>query len=208
MMKQYYELLGLTEDATDEEIEARYIELRDQYREDSFKEGEVGNEAARMLHKIKVAYAEIVAARKEKGQNTTGESAFAEVESLIRSEDFAGAQAKLDAFDERNAEWHYLQSVVFYKKSWMNECKKQLEIAMQMDDTNEKYKTAYRKLEEKLNYEQKPGGMHNNYNPQNAGSAEDVPQDQMGGNWCSECLSCCYTYMCINCLFNICCGCR
>ena len=31
-MKEYYELLGLTEQATDEEIDARYQVLRDKYR--------------------------------------------------------------------------------------------------------------------------------------------------------------------------------
>lgn len=207
-MKQYYELFGLTEEATDEELEAKYQELKAKYREDSFKEGEEGNEAARKLHRLNVAYTEITSARKEKGQNTQGASALGDVETAIRNDDLAGAQAKLDAFDERSAEWHYLQSVVFYKKSWMNESKKQLEIAMQMDEFNEKYKNAYRKLNEKMNYEQRSGGMNNNYNPQPQQDMDDLSQDQMGGNWCSECLSCCYTYMCVNCLFNICCGCR
>lgn len=208
-MKEFYQLLGLTEDATDEEIEASYQQRKAKYREDSFKEGEEGNEAARMLHKLNVAYTEIMTARREKGQNTQGNSAFADVEELIRRGDITGAQSKLDAFDERNAEWHYLQSVVFYKKAWMNESKKQLEIAMQMDGSNEKYKNAYRKLNDKMNYEQRSGGVNNTYNqPEQQPNPEDVPQEQMGGNWCSECLSCCYTYMCVNCLFNICCGCH
>lgn len=204
-MKQYYDILGLDETATDEEIEARYKELRAKYREDSFKEGEEGNEAAQMLHKLNVAYSEITSFRKEKGQNTSGNTALADVEACIRSGDIAGAQAKLDAFDERSAEWHYLQSVVFYRKSWMNESKKQLEIAMQMDPDEPKYRSSYEKLNNKMNYDQQAGGQNNRYNPAPETQAGD---DQMGGNWCSECFSCCYTYMCVNCLFNICCGCR
>jgi hypothetical protein len=59
-MKEYYELLGLTESATDEEIENRYKELREKYREARWQDGEAGNEASRMLTKIETAYAEIM----------------------------------------------------------------------------------------------------------------------------------------------------
>ena len=48
-MKEYYELLGLDENATDEEIEKRYQELRAKYSEERWQDGEAGNEAARML---------------------------------------------------------------------------------------------------------------------------------------------------------------
>ena len=205
-MKEYYEILGVGEDATDEEIEAKYQELKAKYREDSFKAGEEGNEAARMLHKLNVAYSELKSERKEKGENTEGASALKDVEDCIRSGDVAGAQSKLDSFNERNAEWHYLQSVVFFRKEWMNECKKQLEIAMQMDPGNTKYKNAYDKLNAKMNYEQQSGGEGNRYNPQPQPAGQ--PNEQMGGNWCSDCISCCYTYMCVNCLFNLCCNCR
>jgi hypothetical protein len=42
-------------------------------------------------------------------------------------------------------------------------------------------------------------------------SVRPMPTDDepmMGGNACSECASCCYTYLCVNCLFNLCCGCH
>lgn len=60
MNKQYYELLGLDESATDESVTARYEELKKKYSEDRFLEGEAGNEAARMLNRIDVAYHEIM----------------------------------------------------------------------------------------------------------------------------------------------------
>ena len=63
-MKEYYELLGLTENATDEEIDVRYQELREKYREDRWLDGEAGNNAAKMLTKLETAYKEIKASRK------------------------------------------------------------------------------------------------------------------------------------------------
>ena len=84
----------------------------------------------------------------------------------------------------------------------MNESKKQLEIAMQMDPVNSKYQDAYQKLNAHVNYQSQTGGAPNT-NPNVQSDSE-----QMGGNWCSTCASCCYTYLCVNCLFNLCCGCR
>ena len=203
-MKENYELLGLNESATDEELEARYHQLREKYKEERWQDGEAGNEAARMLTKLDVAYSEIKAARKEKTENTTGANAFEEITALLKDGKIAEAQTLLDNCNERSAEWHYLQAVVFYKKNWTNDSKKQLEIAMEMDPDNTKYRTAYGKINAKNDYEkQTAGNTHNPY----ANSAP-VDDDQMGGNACSNCLSCCYTYLCVDCLFSLCCGCR
>ena len=207
-MKEYYELLGLTEFATDEEITIRYNELREKYREDRWLEGEAGNEAAKMLTKLETAYLEIMDSRKEAAKNTDGDSAFEEITTLLKENKVAEAQARLDDFNERSAEWHYLQAVVFYKKNWTNESKKQLEIAMEMEPDNIKYRAAYGKMNAKNDFEQQ-SAYQRNQNPYS--NPYNRPYDdggQMGGNACTECISCCYTYMCINCLFNLCCGCH
>ncbi len=202
MNKEYYELLQVNEDCTDEEIEASYKALKEKYNQEKWQDGEAGMNAAKMLGKLDAAYAEVMADRKEKKQNTSGASAFDEVSELIKKGDISGAQARLDSFNERNAEWHYLQSVVFYKKNWMNESKKQLEIAIQMDATNTKYRDAYDKLKARADYQQQTGGAPNTNPNVNTGD------EQMGGNWCANCASFCYTWMCVNCLFNLCCNCR
>ena len=204
MSRESYELFGLDETATDEEIRSRYEELKKKYNEEKWQDGEAGNAAARMLTRLEAAYEEIMSERKEaaKPESTASSDGFEEVGSAIRSGDLVRAQQLLDAFNERNAEWHYLQSVVFYKKNWMNESKKQLEIAMQMDGSNEKYRSAYEKMKARTDYRRETGGAPNtNPDPMPAG-------DEMGGNWCSTCATMCYTYMCVNCLFNICCNCR
>ncbi len=212
MNRQYYDLLGVTESATDEEIAARYQELKKKYSEDRFLEGEAGNEAAKMLNRIDVAYNEIMTERKEKrGSDATG-SSYANVEQLIRDGKIPEAQAALDEFNERSAEWHYLQSVVFYKKNWMNESKKQLEIAIQMDSSNEKYRTAYNKLKDKIEYDKKQaeGGQsgNTNVNPQQPQPDYDGSDRQMGGGFCEQCATCCACNMLFNCCLNACCGCR
>ncbi len=193
-----YEILQVSENATDEEIEEAYRNLKAKYNEERWLDGEAGNCAARMLGKIDAAYEDVMRERKEKSGGS-GQNALDEVASLIREGKIAEAQEKLDSFNERTAEWHYLQSVVFYKKNWINESKKQLEIAMQLDGANQKYRDAYEKLRARADYRAQTGGAENtNPNP--------TADEQMGGNWCANCASICYTWLCVNCLFNLCCG--
>ena len=213
MNKHYYESLGVSESATDEEIRARYEELKKKYSEERFLEGEAGNEAARMLNRIDVAYNEIMTERSEKHSAENAGSSYAKVDEYIRAGKINEAQAVLDEFNERPAEWHYLQSVVFYKKNWMNESKKQLEIALQMDSSNEKYRTAYNKLKEKIEYDKKQAENPQQQQAQ-GGYAQSAPQpgydeqQQMGGGFCEQCATCCACNMLMNCCLNACCNCR
>ena len=48
-MQEYFKILGLQPNATEEEIENAYQTLKNQYSRDRFLEGELGNEAARNL---------------------------------------------------------------------------------------------------------------------------------------------------------------
>jgi DnaJ-class molecular chaperone len=203
-MNEYYELLGLQETATDEEITARYSELTEKYREERWQDGEAGNEAARMLTKLETAYREIMASRKEQEKNTEGQNSFEEISALLKENKIAEAQSRLDDFNERSAEWHYLQAAVYYKKNWTNDSKKQLEIAMQMDPNNQKYRAAYGKLNAKNDYQQQQAHQQ----PQNPYANGHYDEQMGGGSACSNCVSCCYTYLCVDCLFSLCCGCR
>ena len=209
MSRDDYKILGVDENATDEEIKEAYSNLKKKYNEDRWLDGEAGNVAARMLGKLDAAYTEIIAERRERERNTDGQSAYEEVSALLKAGDLSAAQQKLDAFNERGAEWHYLQAVVFYKKNWSNESKKQLEIAVQMDPENKKYRAAYGNLNAKNDYENRSANAQNHENRTNPQPEHSDPDaQQMGGGGCSDCISCCYTYLCVDCLFSLCCGCR
>ena len=43
-MQEYYKILGVSESATDEEIDAKYSQLKDKYSRERFYEGEIGND--------------------------------------------------------------------------------------------------------------------------------------------------------------------
>ena len=149
-MQEFYKILGLTENATDEEVEVAYRSLKEKYANERFCEGEVGNIAARNLTKVETAYHEIIASRKKVNADNFYDNDYSDVEKFIRSGNIALAQERLDDFTDRDAEWHYLQSVIFYKKNWINESKKQLEIAISMEPHNQKYSESFSKLKQKI----------------------------------------------------------
>ena len=211
MNKKNLELFGLGENATKEEVSAAYDNLRAKYLEERFMDGEVGNNAAKMLTQIDVAYNDLMREFSERATADDAESSFAKVEELIKANDISEAQRVLDGFNERGGRWHYLQSVIFYRKNWINESKKQLEIAIQLEPDNAKYKETYRKLNEKISNDaanaagagRESAGNGSAYRGETLDS--DASDNQMGGNFCAQCLDCCYTYLCLSCLCDSCC---
>ena len=86
-MQEFYEELGLTQDATDEEITARYNQLKEKYSEERWQDGEAGNRAAKKLTKIQTAYQEIMSARKETKAEGEKITSLEEVAKLLKEGD-------------------------------------------------------------------------------------------------------------------------
>lgn len=144
-------ILGVDKNATQSEILEAYKQKRAYYQAHVFDEGESGAQAASMLNQLEDAYQQAMEMAVESATVTgEGESAYEQVKQAIRSKDIETAQKLLDDMSYRGAEWHYYQSVVFYEKNWLNDTKKQLEIALQMDPQNEKYQHALDNLKKKI----------------------------------------------------------
>jgi curved DNA-binding protein CbpA len=196
-MKNSYEILGLDSSATMEEVENAYRALKEEYGEKRFEPGEAGDNAARKLTEVEAAYREIKEIRAQSETATHSQDDFSAIEAALRAGDLNQAQALLDLRSDRNAEWHYLQSYVYYKKNWMNESKKQLEISVSMDGGNEKYRKALADLNAKM---QRTGQTV--YTSGNASSQhQPYGGQQMGGDSLS---TCCTTWACCQCLSCLC----
>ena len=199
-MQEYYKILGVSKNATDEEVTAAYRELKEKYSRERFYEGEIGNNAAKMLTKVETAYHEIKASRTKYNENEQVVNDYSDIERLIRSGNISKAQEMLDNFSNRDAEWHYLQSVIFYKKNWINESLKQLEIALTMEPHNSKYSDALSKLKQKIEYNDKQFHSNNAY-----AQGSGAQPNQMGGTDSNNCLSFCATWCLMDMLCSMCC---
>ena len=198
-MQEYYKILKISSTATDEEVESAYRTLKEKYSRERFYEGEIGNEAAKQLTKVETAYHEIMANRQILKDEESVD--LSEIDALIKSGDIAKAQELLDNVSIKTAEWHYLQSVVFYKKNFINDSKRQLEIALSKEPHNPKYGEDYARLKQKMEYTErqfKSGNAQSFNEPENANR-------QMGGSDAGNCLSFCATWCCVDMMCSLCC---
>lgn len=229
--KNSYQILGVPEYATNDEITDRYLALKAEYSEARFTAGEVGNDAAVMLQAIENAYWEIMSERRVDKASTAKVSepaseestlkqereevensdtkkqgaGYAKIDELIKAGKIDEAQRELDDCSERQAEWHYLQAVIYYKKNWGNECRKQLEIALTKDPQNTKYKDSYEKLKKEMEFKNKNFTSGNETHQQQPHKDFDPYDRQMGGD---DCLSSCCQCLACNMLLNCCCNCH
>lgn len=194
-----YEILGLSESATQEELDARYKELREKYQSDRFLPGDAGEEASEKLQQVEVAYRDIMAERMEKTQSDDirDDVDYTEIQQLITDGKLDEAQSKLDQRATRDAEWHYIQSILFYKRNWFLESKRQLELACEMDPGNDRYKQSLDKLTKILASNTiSPDQMRTSSRPMDDGPAIGAGNGTCTGSSCGDCLLC-----------NLCCNC-
>lgn len=139
-----YELLGVNQYMSLEEITLEYKRQKSELRELLLREGDEGAQAAKKLQQIKDAYSDIEYIKSTEA--TIDNRPFGKVEELIKTGEYARAQRILDAQTQRGAEWHYVQAALFYKQGWLTESKLQLELAKAQEPYNEKYSKAYDNL--------------------------------------------------------------
>ncbi|MCH5159897.1 MAG: J domain-containing protein [Clostridiales bacterium] len=199
MIYNAYEILEIREDATREEIDARYHELRDKYQKDRFLPGDEGEEASEKLQQLEVAYRDILTTRAEAEQASTftEDTDYSTIQELITANKLDEAQKMLDERVTRDAEWHYLQSILFYKRNWFLESKKQLELACQMEPENTRYKQSLDKLTKILASNTiSPDQLRTTSRPMDDGPRMGAGNGTCTGSACADCLLC-----------NACCNC-
>ena len=199
MIYNPYEILGLPETATMEEVETRYNELRAQYQRARFLPGLEGEEASEKLQQLEVAYRDIkIQQEEQKTSNSFREDVdYTVIQDMITNGNLDEAQRLLDERSNRDAEWHYIQSILFYKRNWFLESKAQLELACQMDPDNMRYRQSLDKLTKILASNTiSPDQLRTSSRP-----VDPEPQMGAGNGTCtgSNCLDCLLCNICCNC---------
>lgn len=196
-----YNILNVQKDATIEEIDAAYRTLRAKYAEDRFLEGEAGRQGALNLESLEAAYSEIKRIRQSSKDNGSGfADDLADVDAMIKAGNLDGAQEALNAAGKRTDRWHFLQSIIYYKKGWYDDSRTQLKLAVTLSPGNGQYTEALNRLENVM--------ASNNSNPHNMGvppqggpnSGQNVPpqpDNAMG------LMNCCTTLCIMDCCCNM-----
>ena len=157
-----------------------------------------------MLGKLDQAYEDCLMDIKDSETVETYGNSYGEIESLIKNRNYEEAQTLLDNCEVRDAEWHYMEAQIFYRRQWHSEAKAQLEIACDLDPSNEKYKTTLERLEKVMNRgnNQQNANAEFNSRQQRAGYAN--PRNSQGDmDTSGACCDACSSLLCADC----CCEC-
>ncbi|MBQ9413961.1 MAG: J domain-containing protein [Clostridia bacterium] len=139
-MKDPYEVLGISPNATDDEVKAAYRAAARKYHPDNYADNPLSELAQEKMQEINEAYDAIVRQRKA----GYGGTRFGDIRMMIQNRRFVEAEELLDGIpaSQRGAEWHYLKGQVLYQKGWLEEANRHFYQAAQMEPGNAEYRAA------------------------------------------------------------------
>lgn len=175
-MNDPYQVLGVPQTATDEEIKKAYRNLARKYHPDNYHDSPLADLAQEKMKEINAAYEQITKERSGRGsgsggyrqsayggygyggQSYSGSSAFQQVRYAIQLGDLSRAEALLANCSDHNAEWNFLMGAVCYRRGRMDEAKRYYQTACQMDPNDPEYQRALDFMENGPRHTYTPGG--------------------------------------------------
>ncbi len=191
-MNDPYKVLGVSPNATDDEIKTAYKELVKKYHPDQYQDSPIADVAEEKMAEVNAAYDQIMQQRKSGGYSSGssyggggGYSSvnYQEIRRMIQNGDITRADGLLDAVaqGQRGAEWYFLKGSVCYTRGWLNDAYTNFQTAYRMQPGNPEYQAAVNQMNQ-----QRGGFMRGNPNP--------GYQTQAAGP-----MDCCTTLCCADC---------
>ena len=144
-MNDPYKILGISPDATDDQVKAAYREMARKYHPDQYGDNPLSDLAKEKMQEINEAYDTIVRMRKE-GSNTNQSRGgrYADVRRMVSEGRIEDADTLLGGIPAvtRDAEWYFLKGSVLYKRGWLEDAYQHFSTACRMDPTNMEYRAA------------------------------------------------------------------
>ncbi len=187
-----YEVLGVSENASLDEIRKAYKDLVKKYHPDKYKDNPLSDLAQDKLKQINEAYDELCKLHGANGSSydshssskygySSSSEAFSRVRMYLQQNNLSAAQQALNASSDRGAEWNYLQGVIYLRQGQYDRAREHMARAAQAEPSNSEYVNAYNSLNN-MNYSYRGGYRQ-------SGMGGNDACKICGGLYCADC--CC-----------------
>ena len=201
-----YEVLGVSESASDEEIKKAYRELVKKYHPDKYVDNPLSDLASEKIKEINMAYDMITKQRAGGGQANAqysggrsrsyayeeatydnGDTGYSRIVQLIKANRLDEAQSELERMPAgaRSAYWYYLMGEIAKRRGWYDNARQYYQTAVNMEPSNGTYQKAYNSMLNTANT-YKTTSYGRGY--RNADSACDCCSSLICADCCCECM--------------------
>ncbi len=205
-MNDPYKVLGVSPDASDDEIKKAYRALARKYHPDKYRDSDLADLASEKMKEVNAAYEEIKQMRESGGgknknsgsyagnTSSSGNPRYNEIRRYINNGNDRQAETLLNNIPvaERNAEWNFLMGCVCVKRGFFVDAQRFFDTACSMDPYNNEYRAAQERLRSRAN------GYGGGYNTTSGGGCSgcDICSSLLCADCCCECcggdlISCC-----------------
>ncbi len=150
-MRDPYEVLGVSKNASQDEIKSAYRKLAKQYHPDRYIGNPLADLAAEKFKEINEAYDVLTGGsaqnQSSQGSSYSGAGNFAQVRNYINMVRIDEAERILDSMSDRNAEWFYLKGLVCLRRGWHSQGINFIRQAVNLAPNNFEYRRTLNAIE-------------------------------------------------------------
>lgn len=189
-MKNPYEILGVSEGASEEEIKKAYRELAKKYHPDRYGDNPLKDLAEDKMREINEAYDYLMknnthnsfngSTNYNNNNSTENNNLYSAIRMDINNGNISAAEQKLKNISVRDAEWNFLMGTVCLRKGWYDNANNYITMAYNLNPQNPEYRSAFEALNRQNN------GYRNPYNGRGGFDRDSDCCDMCIKIWCAE----------------------
>ena len=165
-MKNPYEVIGVKENASKEEIKKAYRDMAKKYHPDQYGTNPLKDLAEDKMRELNEAYDYLMKntpdnsgfsnSRASSNNNYSDSSIYQSIRMDMQRGNFGAAESKLNSMKVRDAEWSYLTGMLCHNKGWYDAAYSNLSTACRLDPTNMEYREALSRINNKNDFFRDP----------------------------------------------------